>query len=483
MNLKDSSLLRQQAYINGQWVDADSGDTFDVTNPANGDTVATVARVGKAETRRAIDAASAALPAWRDLTAKARSLILKRWFALMQEHREDLARILSMEQGKPLAESRGEVDYGASFIEWFAEEGKRVYGDVIPNDKPDRRLIVIKQPVGVVAAITPWNFPIAMITRKAGPALAAGCTMVLKPASETPLSALALAELAERAGVPAGVFNVVAGRASEIGTELTHSETIRKLSFTGSTEIGRQLMEECAGTIKKVSMELGGNAPFIVFDDADLDAAVEGAIASKFRNSGQTCVCTNRFLVQDGVYDAFSEKLVTAVKALKVAPAEEEGAQQGPLINQKAVDKVRAHINNAVEHGATILCGGKAHTLGGSFFEPTVLGDVTPDMDVAAEETFGPLAPLFRFGTEQEAIAMANDTPFGLAAYVYTQNLGRSWRMGEALEYGMVGINEGIISTEVAPFGGIKASGVGREGSHYGIEDYLEVKYLCMGIK
>ncbi|WP_445620243.1 NADP-dependent succinate-semialdehyde dehydrogenase [Kushneria sp. Sum13] len=483
MNLKDSSLLRQQAYINGQWVDADSGDTFDVTNPANGDTVATVARVGKAETRRAIDAAGAALPAWRDLTAKARSLILKRWFALMQEHREDLARILSMEQGKPLAESRGEVDYGASFIEWFAEEGKRVYGDVIPNDKPDRRLIVIKQPVGVVAAITPWNFPIAMITRKAGPALAAGCTMVLKPASETPLSALALAELAERAGVPAGVFNVVAGRASEIGTELTHSETIRKLSFTGSTEIGRQLMEECAGTIKKVSMELGGNAPFIVFDDADLDAAVEGAIASKFRNSGQTCVCTNRFLVQDGVYDAFSEKLVTAVKALKVAPAEEEGAQQGPLINQKAVDKVRAHINNAVEHGATILCGGKAHTLGGSFFEPTVLGDVTPDMDVAAEETFGPLAPLFRFGTEQEAIAMANDTPFGLAAYAYTQNLGRSWRMGEALEYGMVGINEGIISTEVAPFGGIKASGVGREGSHYGIEDYLEIKYLCMGIK
>ncbi|GHC23212.1 succinate-semialdehyde dehydrogenase [NADP(+)] GabD [Kushneria pakistanensis] len=483
MNLTDLNLLRQQAYINGQWVDADSGDTFDVTNPANGETVATVARVGKAETRRAIEAANTALPAWRDMTAKARSLILKRWFALMQEHREDLARILSAEQGKPLAESRGEVDYGASFIEWFAEEGKRVYGDVIPNDKPDRRLVVIKQPVGVVAAITPWNFPIAMITRKAGPALAAGCTMVLKPASETPLSALALAELAERAGVPAGVFNVVAGRAGEIGTELTHSETIRKLSFTGSTEIGRQLMEECAGTIKKVSMELGGNAPFIVFDDADLDAAVEGAIASKFRNSGQTCVCTNRFLVHDAVYDAFSDKLIAAVKALKVAPAEEEGAQQGPLINQKAVDKVRAHIDNAVEHGAKVLCGGKPHALGGSFFEPTVLGDVTSDMDVAGEETFGPLAPLFRFSSEQEAIAMANDTPFGLAAYVYTQNLGRSWRMGEALEYGMVGINEGIISTEVAPFGGIKASGVGREGSHYGIEDYLEVKYLCMGIK
>lgn len=483
MTLTDLNLLRQQAYINGQWVDADSGDTFDVTNPANGETVATVARVGKAETRRAIEAANTALPAWRDMTAKARSLILKRWFALMQEHREDLARILSAEQGKPLAESRGEVDYGASFIEWFAEEGKRVYGDVIPNDKPDRRLVVIKQPVGVVAAITPWNFPIAMITRKAGPALAAGCTMILKPASETPLSALALAELAERAGVPAGVFNVVAGRAGEIGTELTHSETIRKLSFTGSTEIGRQLMEECAGTIKKVSMELGGNAPFIVFDDADLDAAVEGAIASKFRNSGQTCVCTNRFLVHDTVYDAFSDKLIAAVKALKVAPAEEECAQQGPLINQKAVDKVRAHIDNAVEHGAKVLCGGKPHALGGSFFEPTVLGDVTSDMDVAGEETFGPLAPLFRFGSEQEAIAMANDTPFGLAAYVYTQNLGRSWRMGEALEYGMVGINEGIISTEVAPFGGIKASGVGREGSHYGIEDYLEVKYLCMGIK
>ncbi|MCS2607851.1 NADP-dependent succinate-semialdehyde dehydrogenase [Halomonas dongshanensis] len=483
MNLTDSKLLRQQGYIDGQWLDADSGDTFDVTNPANGDTIACVARMGAGDTQRAIEAANTALPAWREMTAKARSQILKRWFALMQEHKEDLARILSAEQGKPLAESRGEVDYGASFIEWFAEEGKRVYGDVIPHDKPGRRLVVIKQPVGVVAAITPWNFPIAMITRKAGPALAAGCTMVLKPASETPLSALALAELAERAGVPAGVFNVVAGRAGEIGTELTHSPIIRKLSFTGSTEIGRQLMEECAGTIKKVSMELGGNAPFIVFEDADLDAAVEGAIASKFRNSGQTCVCTNRFLVHDAVYDAFSEKLVTAVKALKVAAAEEDGAQQGPLINSKAVDKVRAHIDNAIGHGAKVLCGGQSHALGGNFFEPTVLGDVTSAMDVAGEETFGPLAPLFRFSTEQEAVATANDTPFGLAAYVYTQNLGRSWRMGEALEYGMVGINEGIISSEVAPFGGIKASGVGREGSHYGIEDYLEVKYLCMGIK
>ncbi|MDR5874319.1 NADP-dependent succinate-semialdehyde dehydrogenase [Vreelandella gomseomensis] len=483
MHLTDPQLLRQQAYIDGQWQDADSGDTFDVTNPANGHTVATVARVGIAETQRAISAAATALPAWREMTAKARSAILKRWFALMQEHREDLARLLSAEQGKPLTESRGEVDYGASFIEWFAEEGKRVYGDVIPNDKPDRRLVVIKQPVGVVAAITPWNFPIAMITRKAGPALAAGCTMVLKPASETPLSALALAELAERAGVPAGVFNVVAGRAGEIGTELTHNVAIRKLSFTGSTDIGRQLMEACAGTIKKVSMELGGNAPFIVFDDADLDAAVEGAIASKFRNSGQTCVCTNRILVHDAVYDAFSDKLVAAVKALRVASADDEGAQQGPLINPKAVAKVRAHIDNAVGHGATVLCGGQLHALGGNFFEPTVLGDVTQAMDVAGEETFGPLAPLFRFSTEQQAIDMANDTPFGLAAYVYTQNLGRSWRLGEALEYGMVGINEGIISTEVAPFGGIKASGVGREGSRYGIEDYLEIKYLCMGIK
>ena len=390
---------------------------------------------------------------------------------------------MSWEQGKPLAESRGEIDYGASFIEWFAEEGKRVYGDVIPNDKPARRLVVIKQPVGVVAAITPWNFPVAMITRKAGPALAAGCTMVLKPASETPLSALALAELGERAGIPAGVFNVVTGRASAIGSELTQHASVRKLSFTGSTEIGRQLMEECAGTIKKVSMELGGNAPFIVFDDANLDDAVEGALASKFRNSGQTCVCTNRFLVHDAVYDAFSEKLVAAVRKLKVAPAAEEGAQQGPLINLKAVDKVKSHIENALSQGAKVLCGGQSHSLGGNFFEPTVLGDATPTMDVANEETFGPLAPLFRFGTEAEAIAMANDTPFGLAAYVYTQNIGRCWRVGEALEYGMVGINEGIISTEVAPFGGIKASGVGREGSHYGIEDYLEIKYMCMGIK
>lgn len=483
MKLHDSRLLRQHAFINGQWVSADNGETFSVTSPADNTPITNVARVGGVETRRAIEAAEAALPAWRDKTAKERAAILRQWFTLMHEHKEDLARLLSWEQGKPLAESRGEIDYGASFIEWFAEEGKRVYGDIIPNDKPGRRLVVIKQPVGVVAAITPWNFPVAMITRKAGPALAAGCTMVLKPASETPLSALALAELGERAGIPAGVFNVVTGRAGAIGSELTQHASVRKLSFTGSTEIGRQLMEECAGTIKKVSMELGGNAPFIVFDDANLDDAVEGALASKFRNSGQTCVCTNRFLVHDAVYDAFSEKLVAAVRKLKVAPAEEEGAQQGPLINLKAVDKVKSHIENALSQGAKVLCGGQSHALGGNFFEPTVLGDATPAMDVANEETFGPLAPLFRFGTEAEAIAMANDTPFGLAAYVYTQNIGRCWRVGEALEYGMVGINEGIISTEVAPFGGIKASGVGREGSHYGIEDYLEIKYMCMGIK
>lgn len=483
MKLHDSRLLRQHAFINGQWVSADNGETFSVTSPADNTPITDVARVGGVETRRAIEAAEAALPAWRDKTAKERAAILRQWFTLMHEHKEDLARLLSWEQGKPLAESRGEIDYGASFIEWFAEEGKRVYGDVIPNDKPGRRLVVIKQPVGVVAAITPWNFPVAMITRKAGPALAAGCTMVLKPASETPLSALALAELGERAGIPAGVFNVVTGRAGAIGSELTQHASVRKLSFTGSTEIGRQLMEECAGTIKKVSMELGGNAPFIVFDDANLDDAVEGALASKFRNSGQTCVCTNRFLVHDAVYDAFSEKLVAAVRKLKVAPAAEEGAQQGPLINLKAVDKVKSHIENALSQGAKVLCGGQSHALGGNFFEPTVLGDATPAMDVANEETFGPLAPLFRFGTEAEAIAMANDTPFGLAAYVYTQNIGRCWRVGEALEYGMVGINEGIISTEVAPFGGIKASGVGREGSHYGIEDYLEIKYMCMGIK
>lgn len=484
MKLNDLKLLREQAYINGQWVDADDGSRFAVTNPADGEVIAQISSLGQAETARAIAAAQAALPAWRGKTAKDRSNVLRTWFELIMAHQEDLARLLSWEQGKPLAESRGEVAYGASYIEWFAEEAKRVYGDVIPHDKQGRRLVVIKQAIGVVAAITPWNFPNAMITRKVGPALAAGCTVVLKPASETPLSALALAELGERAGIPAGVLNVVTGtRSREIGAELTGNPAVQKLSFTGSTGIGKLLMAQCAQTIKKVSLELGGNAPFIVFEDADLDAAVEGAIGSKFRNSGQTCVCTNRLLVQNSVYDEFARRLVLAVNALKVARAETEGAQQGPLINAKAVAKVEEHINDALAQGATLLVGGKPHALGGNFFEPTVLGDVTPAMLVARDETFGPLAPLFRFDTEAEAIAMANDTEFGLASYVYTRDLGRAWRVSEALEYGMVGVNEGLISTEVAPFGGIKQSGLGREGSKYGIDDYIEQKYMCLSIK
>jgi succinate-semialdehyde dehydrogenase/glutarate-semialdehyde dehydrogenase len=483
MKLTDLTLLRQQAYVDGQWIDADDASRFAVTNPANGEPIAEVASLGKDETARAIDAAEAAWPAWRDKTAKERSAVLRKWYELIMANQEDLARLLSWEQGKPLTESRGEIAYGASFIEWFAEEAKRVYGDVIPHDKQGRRLVVIKQPIGVVAAITPWNFPNAMITRKAGPALAAGCTVVLKPASETPLSALALAVLGERAGIPAGVFNVVPGSdARAIGGELTGNPKVRKLSFTGSTGIGKLLMAQCAESIKKVSLELGGNAPFIVFDDADLDAAVQGAIGSKFRNSGQTCVCTNRFLVQEGVYDEFSRRLVAAVEALKVAPATEDGAQQGPLINAKAVEKIQQHIADALGKGARLLSGGKAHALGGSFFEPTVLGDVRADMLVARDETFGPLAPIFRFDTEAQAIAMANDTEFGLASYLYTRDLGRAWRVSEALEYGMVGVNEGLISTEVAPFGGIKQSGLGREGSHYGIDDYIEQKYLCLGI-
>ncbi|CAH0200160.1 succinate-semialdehyde dehydrogenase/glutarate-semialdehyde dehydrogenase [Pseudomonas frederiksbergensis] len=484
MKLNDLKLLREQAYINGQWVDADDGSRFAVTNPADGEVIAQISSLGQAETARAIAAAQAALPAWRGKTAKDRSKVLRTWFELIMAHQEDLARLLSWEQGKPLAESRGEVAYGASFIEWFAEEAKRVYGDVIPHDKQGRRLVVIKQAIGVVAAITPWNFPNAMITRKVGPALAAGCTVVLKPASETPLSALALAELGERAGIPAGVLNVVTGtRSREIGAELTGNPAVQKLSFTGSTGIGKLLMAQCAQTIKKVSLELGGNAPFIIFEDADLDAAVEGAIGSKFRNSGQTCVCTNRLLVQNSVYDEFARRLVLAVNTLKVARAETEGAQQGPLINAKAVAKVEEHINDALAQGATLLAGGKPHALGGNFFEPTVLGDVTPAMLVARDETFGPLAPLFRFDTEAEAIAMANDTEFGLASYVYTRDLGRAWRVSEALEYGMVGVNEGLISTEVAPFGGIKQSGLGREGSKYGIDDYIEQKYMCLSIK
>lgn len=479
--LNDVSLLRSQAYIGGQWLDADSGKSFAVTNPADQSLIGNVPSLGEAETERAIQAAQAAQPAWAALTAKQRSALLRRWFDLMLENQEDLARLLSLEQGKPLTESRGEIAYGASFIEWFAEEAKRSYGDIIPHDRQGRRLLVLKQPIGVVAAITPWNFPNAMITRKVGPALAAGCAVVVKPASETPLSALALAVLAERAGIPAGIVNVVTGDARTIGGVLTRSPVIRKLSFTGSTGIGKLLMAQSADTMKKVSMELGGNAPFIVFDDADLDAAVQGVLASKFRNSGQTCVCTNRVLVQDGVHDAFAAKLAEAVNQLKVAPAQEPGAEQGPLINAKAVVKVEEHIADALGKGARLLTGGKPHALGGTFFEPTVLGDVTPDMLVARDETFGPLAPIFRFSTEADAIKMANDTEFGLASYVYTRDLGRAWRVSEALEYGMVGVNEGIISTEIAPFGGIKESGMGREGSKYGMDDYLELKYVCMG--
>ncbi|MCL7462510.1 NAD-dependent succinate-semialdehyde dehydrogenase [Pseudomonas sp. NW5] len=483
MQLTDSTLLRTQAFIAGQWVDADHAGTFPVIDPARQRLLAQVADLGAAETTRAIAAAEAALADWRSRTARERSAILRSWFALIMAHQEDLAQLLSAEQGKPLAESRGEIAYGASFIEWFAEEAKRTYGDVIPHDKPGRRLLVLRQPIGVVAAITPWNFPNAMITRKVAPALAAGCTVVVKPAAETPLSALALAELAQRAGVPAGVLNIVTGRdAPAIGAVLTASSQVRKLSFTGSTAVGKQLMAQCAPTMKKVSMELGGNAPFIVFEDADLDAAIAGALASKYRNSGQTCVCTNRFLVQDGIYEAFIQRLAQAVAALKVAPFDVEGAQQGPLISPRALSKVQAHIDDALAKGARLLTGGKPHALGGQFFEPTVLAEVTADMQVAREETFGPLAPIFRFSDEAEAIHLANDTEYGLAAYLYTRDLGRAWRVSEALEYGMVGVNEGIISTEVAPFGGVKESGVGREGSRYGIDDYLELKYLCLGI-
>lgn len=482
MQLNDPTLFRQQAFIEGQWRDARSGDTIAVTNPANGQPLGSVPKMGAEETREAIDAANRALPAWRALTAKARANILRRWFNLMMEHQDDLARLMTLEQGKPLAEAKGEISYAASFIEWFAEEGKRIYGDTIPGHQADKRLIVIKQPIGVTAAITPWNFPSAMITRKAGPALAAGCTMVLKPASQTPFSALALAELANRAGVPAGVFNVITGSAGTVGNELTSNPRVRKLSFTGSTEIGRQLMEQCAKDIKKVSLELGGNAPFIVFDDADLDNAVEGALASKFRNAGQTCVCANRLYIQDGVYDRFAEKLQQAVSKLHLGDGLQADVTTGPLIDEKAVAKVQEHIADALEKGAKVLCGGKAHALGGNFFQPTILVDVPNNAKVAKEETFGPLAPLFRFKDEADAIAQANDTEFGLAAYFYARDLSRVFRVGEALEYGIVGINTGIISNEVAPFGGIKASGLGREGSKYGIEDYLEIKYMCIGL-
>jgi succinate-semialdehyde dehydrogenase/glutarate-semialdehyde dehydrogenase len=482
LTMKDGSLFRQQGYVDGSWIPADSGATLAVTNPATGRELGTVPRMGAAETARAVAAAEAALPAWRARTAGERCAVIRRWFELVLASRSDLAALMTAEQGKPLAEALGEIDYAASFLEWFAEEGKRVYGDVIPATDPDKRILVLKQPVGVVAAITPWNFPSAMITRKAGPALAAGCTMVVKPASATPFSALALAELGERAGIPKGVFNVVTGSAGAIGGELTANPAVRKLTFTGSTEIGKRLLEQCAGTVKKVSMELGGNAPFLVFADADLDAAVAGAVASKFRNTGQTCVCTNRFLVQDAVYDAFAGKLAEAVGRLKVGDGFEPGVEQGPLIDAPAVAKVEEHIQDALAKGGRVVLGGQRHALGGTFFQPTILADVTPDMAVAREETFGPVAPLFRFHTEEEAVRMANDTPFGLASYVYTRDLARSWRVTEALEYGIVGLNAGLISNPVAPFGGIKESGLGREGSKYGIEDFLEVKYVCVGI-
>lgn len=482
MQLTNTTLFKEQVFIDGQWVNAHDNKTFAVTNPATGEIIANIASVAAQQVEQAVVAADTALATWKLTTAKERSLLLKKWYQLIIENQEDLAMILSTEQGKPMTESRGEILYGASFIEWFAEEAKRTYGDVIPHDKQGRRLVVIRQPVGVVAAITPWNFPNAMITRKVGPALAAGCTVIIKPASETPLSALALVALAEQAGIPQGVINVVTGSAREIGAVLTQHPAVKKVSFTGSTQIGKLLMEQCSSTMKKVSMELGGNAPFIIFDDANLDRAVEGAIASKFRNSGQTCVCTNRVLVQDTVYDAFIEKLKVAVAQLKVAPAFEQGAEQGPLINEKAVEKIQEHIEDATSKGAKVVVGGQRHALGHTFFEPTVLADVTPDMLVAKDETFGPLAPVFKFSTEAQAIQMANDTEFGLASYIYTESLSRAWRVGEALEYGMVGINEGLISTEVAPFGGIKESGCGREGSKYGIEDYQELKYICMGI-
>ena len=482
MTPEASRLFRQHAYLDGQWLAADEGGSQAIFNPANGEEIGRVPNMGSAEAQRAIAAANAAWPAWRARTAKERSTILKRWHGLILENADALAEILTLEQGKPLAEARGEILYAASFIEWFAEEAKRIYGDIIPSHKPDARIVVTKEPIGVVAAITPWNFPAAMITRKVGPALAAGCTMVVKPAQQTPLTALALAVLAEEAGVPAGVFHVITGSSRDIGAALCESDVVRKLSFTGSTEVGRTLMEQCAPTIKKLSLELGGNAPFIVFDDADLDKAIEGAIISKYRNNGQTCVCANRIYVQDGVYDAFAEKLKVAVEKLKIGNGLEEGTTTGPLIDEKAVAKVKEHIEDAVSKGAKILSGGKAHALGGTFFEPTILADVPKDALVSKDETFGPLAPLFRFKDEAEVIAMANDTEFGLASYFYARDLSRVFRVAEALEYGMVGINTGLISNEVAPFGGIKASGLGREGSKYGIEDYLEIKYLCLSI-
>lgn len=479
--ISDQGLFRTDAYIGGQWVKADDGSTLDINNPANGQVIASVARCGTAETRRAIEAAHAAQTEWRERPIKERSAILRKWFDLMMAAQEDLARILTAEQGKPLAEARGEIAYGASYIEWFAEEGKRIYGDTIPHASNDKRLVCIRQPVGVVACITPWNFPNAMLTRKIAPALAAGCTVVCKPANATPLSAYAFAELAQRAGVPAGVINIVTGRTAEIGREMTSNPLVRKLTFTGSTPVGKQLMAECAATVKRTSMELGGNAPFIVFDDADLDAAVTGAMLSKYRNSGQTCVCANRLLVQEGIYDAFAAKLAEAVKLLKIGDGTEEGVNIGPLINEGAANDVLAFVDDAVEKGAKVVAGGRRSERGSCFVEPTILTEVSEDMRVFREEIFGPIAPLFKFSDEQEAISMANDTEFGLACYFYSRDIGRIWRVAEGLEYGIVGINEGIISNEMAPFGGVKESGQGREGSKYGLDDYLEIKYLCMG--
>ena len=481
LSLSDPSLLKSQAYINGQWVDADNGATFPVTNPANGELIVEVAKAGAAETARAIDAADQAMRAWKKQPAKARAQVLRKWFDLMMANQEDLAQIMTAEQGKVLAESRGEIAYGAAFVEWFGEEAKRVDGDVIPGPSSDKRIVCIKQPVGVVAAITPWNFPNAMIARKAAPALAAGCSIVIKPASETPLSAFAMVELAERAGVPAGVINVVAGSSADIGGELTSNPTVRKLTFTGSTPVGKMLTAACADTMKKTSMELGGNAPFIVFDDADIDAAIQGAMISKYRNAGQTCVCSNRLFVQDGVYDEFVEKLVKATAELTVGNGAEEGVVIGPLVNAKAVTDVDKLVQDSIGQGARLAVGGGAHELGGCFYQPTVLTEVTSDMAVFRNEIFGPVSPVVRFSTEEEVIAMANDTEFGLASYFYTRDIGRVWRVAEELDYGIVGINEGIISNEMAPFGGVKESGSGREGSKYGIDDYVEIKYMLMG--
>ena len=481
MELKDQGLFRQQCFIDGKWVDADSGETVEVTNPANGKVIGTMPNAGAAETKRAISAADRAWKDWRSMTAKERAALIRAWHDLILENLDDLALLMTMEQGKPLAEAKGEITYASWFVEWFAEEGKRAYGDVIPQTISDKRIVVTREPVGVVAAITPWNFPAAMITRKAGPALAAGCPIVIKPASSTPFTATGLVELANRARIPKGVINLLSGSARAIGGEMTENPTVRKLSFTGSTEIGKQLMAQCAGTVKKVSLELGGNAPLIVFDDCNMEEAVAGAMASKYRNTGQTCVCANRILVQDGVYDEFSQKFAQAVGELEVGPGLEQGVSQGPLIDIAAVEKVEEHIKDALNKGARLIVGGERHPLGGQFFRPTVLADATDKMKVAKEETFGPVAPIFRFSTDAEAIKMANDTEFGLAAYFFSRDIGRIWKVSEALEYGMIGINEGIISTEVAPFGGFKESGLGREGAREGLGEFLETKYLCMG--